>query len=75
MDVQRRDEQHIVIEMDIKTADKLYHAINERTIDMTNGAIELASLLQEACYEARDEFRQPPHAFDDKAPPHPTMED
>lgn len=75
MDVQRRDEQHIVIEMDIKTADRLYRAINERTIDMTNGAIELASLLQEACYEARDEFRQPPHAFDDKAPPHPTMED
>lgn len=75
MDVQRRDEQHVVIEMDIKTADKLYRAINERTIDMTNGAIELASLLQEACYEARDDFRQPPHAFDDKAPPHPTPED
>ncbi|MEJ2632972.1 MAG: hypothetical protein P8011_15370 [Acidihalobacter sp.] len=75
MKVHRRDDEHIVIEMDIKTADKLYHAINERTIDMTNGAIDLASLLQEACYEAHDDFRQPPHAFDDEAPPHPKPED
>jgi hypothetical protein len=75
MDVERRDDQHLAIELDIKTADALYRAINARTIDMTNGAIELASLLQEACYEARDDFRQPPHAFDEKAPPHPIAED
>lgn len=75
MEVKRRDEKQIVIEMDIKSADKLYHAINDHTIDITNSAIDLASLLEEACYTASDDFRQPPHAFDEKAPPHPTPED
>ncbi|APZ41762.1 hypothetical protein [Acidihalobacter ferrooxydans] len=75
MEVQRRDDQHIVIDIDIKTAEKLYGAINGRTVDMTNAAIDFASLMQEACYAARDDFHQPPHAFDAQAPHHPIAED
>ncbi|WP_455380016.1 hypothetical protein [Acidihalobacter prosperus] len=75
MKVTRTDDEHLTIEMDMPTAEKLYEAINKRTVDMTNGAIELASLLQEASYDAAHTFKQPPHAFDKDHPPHPTPED
>lgn len=75
MQVERHDDHHIVIDVDIQTAEKLYKAINAHTDDITSSAIDFASLLEEAYYEARDDFHQPPHAFDEKHPPHPKAED
>ncbi len=75
MQVERHDKDHIIIDVDIETAEKLYHAINERTDDITSSAIDFASLLEEACYEAKNDFHQPPHAFDENHPLHPKAED
>lgn len=74
MKVERVDDEHVRLEFDIKEAQKLAEAINGRHEDVTNGCRELSSLLQEAYYNSRNEFRQPPHAFDEKAPKAPSTE-
>ncbi|AOU97954.1 hypothetical protein BI364_08250 [Acidihalobacter yilgarnensis] len=75
MNVTRLDDGHFSIEIDIPSAEKLYQAINKHAVDLTNGALEFASLLQEAYYDASHTFRQPPHAFDEHHPRHPVSED
>ena len=75
MKVTRLEDGQIAIEMDISMGAKLYESVNKHAVDMTNGALELASLLQEAYYEASHTFRQPPHPFDAQSPRHPGSED
>lgn len=72
-----KDDNAVTLSMDVKTAEKLLGEIKEHTAELkaTNGMRALASVLQQAVYEARNEFRQPPHAFDDKAPKQPSIED
>jgi hypothetical protein len=72
-----RDDSAITLNVDVKTAKKLADEFKEHTgaLEATNGMRALASVLQQAVYEAKDHFRQPPHAFDDKAPRQPSIED
>lgn len=66
------DSGHVLLEFEITEANHLARAIRRQARHMSNGALELASLLKEAHYGAQNHFRQPPHAFDDKAPRAPS---
>lgn len=68
MKVTRTETGEVLLEFGIEEARKLAKAIRRHASDTTNGCLELASLLSEAQYNARNNFRQPPHAFDDRAP-------
>ncbi len=75
MKVERSESGHVMIEMSVDDGDKLARLIREHADEITNGCLELASLLSEAQYNAKNDFRQPPHAFDEKAPKVPSVED
>ncbi len=66
------DAEHLLLEFEIEEAHELAKAIRRHARHMSNGALELASLLREAHYSAQNHFRQPPHAFDDEAPRAPS---
>ena len=72
-----KDDSAVTLSLDLKTAEKLVDDLKEHTgaLQATNGMRDLASVLQQAVYESKDHFRQPPHAFDDKAPKQPSIED
>jgi hypothetical protein len=60
------------MEFTAEEARKLAKALRRDARGMTNGGLELASLLSEATYNARNAFRQPEHAFDEQAPRAPS---
>jgi hypothetical protein len=72
MQVQRSKTGHVMMEFSIDEARKLAKALRRNARDMSNGGLELASLLSEAGYNARNDFRQPAHAFDEQAPRAPS---
>lgn len=50
---------------DLAEAEALAEAIIHHNSDnMPSALLELASLLRQANYEAHDDFRQPPHAWE-----------
>lgn len=65
---------HALLEFEIGEAYDLAKDIRKHARHMSNGALELASLLSEAHYSAQNQFRQPPRAFDEKAPRAPSTE-
>ena len=71
------DKDSVTLTIDAKTADKLLGELKTHTgdLDATNGARALASVLQQAIYQINDDFRQPPHAFDEKTPKQPSIEE
>ena len=75
MKVERAEDGHVLIEIDVKDGRKLVNAIRAHADEITNGCLELASLLSEANYNAKNDFRQPPHAFDEHAPKAPSVDD
>lgn len=74
MEIKRRDKKYIEITIEMSKIEKLFRAINAKTDRITSGAMEFASLLEEAWYEAKNDFRQPAHAFDKNHPQHPKAE-
>lgn len=74
MNIERLDDQHFRLSIDLKQGHKLAKAINGQARSMRNAALALSSILGEAYAQANNEFRQPPHAFDEKAPRLPSME-
>ncbi len=75
MKVMRSESGDVVIEIGIEQGHKLARLIRAHAQDTTSACLELASLLSEAHYLARNRFKQPPHAFDEKAPRAPSTED
>lgn len=75
MKVENISKDLISIDLEITLAEKLYQSINNETRRVSSATIDFASLLEEAVYSSRDNFRQPPHAFDQKHPPHPISEE
>ncbi|MFN2349982.1 MAG: hypothetical protein ABR558_10500 [Thioalkalivibrio sp.] len=71
------DKDSVTLTIDAKTADKLLDELKAHTgdLDATNGARALASVLQQAIYQINDDFRQPPHAFDEQAAKQPPIEE
>jgi hypothetical protein len=65
---------HVMLEFSIEEAHKVAKAVRKHAREMTNGGLELASLLSEAHYNANNDFRQPAHAFDEQAPRPPSTE-
>lgn len=74
MEIERIDDNHIRLTIDVKQGQKLAKAINAKAREMRNGALALSSALGEAYAQANNEFRQPPHAFDERAPRQPSIE-
>jgi hypothetical protein len=74
MKLERIDDHHFRLSIDLKQGQKLAKAINGNARDMRNGALALSSILGEAYAQANNEFRQPPHAFDENAPRQPSIE-
>ncbi len=75
MKVDRTESGHVLMEFDVNEGEKLAHLIREHARHITNGCLELASLLSEASYNANNHFRQPEHAFDEQAPRPPSIEE
>ncbi|WP_018935734.1 hypothetical protein [Thioalkalivibrio sp. ALJ24] len=74
MDV-RNENGIVTITLDKKTASSIAENLTELDGEIRNGARALTSVLQQAVYELENEFRQPPHAFDEHAPRQPSIED
>ncbi|ADC72362.1 MULTISPECIES: hypothetical protein [unclassified Thioalkalivibrio] len=65
----------LTLKIDKKTAESIAENITELEGEISNGARALGSVLQQGVYELENEFRQPPHAFDEHAPKQPSIED
>ncbi len=74
MQIERIDDNHLRLSIDLKQGQKLAKAINGKAREMRNAALALSSALGEAYAESKNEFRQPPHAFDENAPKQPSIE-
>ncbi|TVP79822.1 hypothetical protein [Thioalkalivibrio sp.] len=74
MNIERIDDNHFRLSIDLKQGQKLAKAINGKAREMRNAALALSSALGEAYAEANNDFRQPPHAFDEHAPKQPSIE-
>ncbi len=75
MNIERIDDNHFRLSIDLKQGQKLSKAINGKAREMRNAALALSSVLGEAYAQANNDFRQPPHAFDERAPKQPSIED
>lgn len=74
MKVERTGPDQVRLSFDVEEGMRLARLINGRARDMTSACLELSSLLEEGWYSARNNFRQPPHAFDERAPRVPSTE-
>lgn len=74
MKVERQADGRILVEMEVGDGNKLADAVHAHQDDMRSPVLELSSLLREARYNARNEFRQPPDPWseDAAAPPSTT---
>lgn len=68
MNVERTANGQIVIEYSLDEAKPLVAAITEHAEDLPTAALDLASLLRQAQYEARNHFRQPPRPWETRPP-------
>lgn len=74
MKVSLADEEKFLLEFEIEEGNRLAEAILHHNEDMTTAALDLAALLHQAYYEAKDEFRQPPHPWDPGTPNPPSID-
>ncbi|MCA1789145.1 MAG: hypothetical protein LC667_04585 [Thioalkalivibrio sp.] len=74
MNIERIDDNHLRLSIDLKQGQKLAKAINGKAREMRNAALALSSVLGEAYAQSNNDFRQPPHAFDEHAPKQPSIE-
>ena len=77
MDVKRSSEGHgdFILTLDKDEVEDLADPVMGKAAKMSRSILDLGYLLREAKYAMRDNFRQPPHAFDDQAPRQPSVED
>jgi hypothetical protein len=68
MNVDRTDSDHVRLSFDVEEGMKLERLINARAGRLTGACLELSGLLDEGWYDMPNRLRQPPHAFDGKAP-------
>lgn len=74
MKVSIADGDKFLVEMKLDEANQLADAIIHHNEDMTTAALDLAGLAHQAAYEAKDEFRQPPHPWDPGMPHPPSID-
>jgi len=73
MNVQTDKDGRVLVEFELKPGNELAEAIVQNNEDnMPSALLELASLLHKANYQAHDEFRQPPNAWEPGLP-HPSL--
>lgn len=65
MKVQHREDGKLFLELTLDQGNELAEAIVQHNDDnLPSALLDLASLLHKAHYQAHDEFRQPPHAWE-----------
>ncbi|MFP4130735.1 hypothetical protein [Thiohalospira sp.] len=72
MKVERTEDGHILLEMEVGAGNKLADEIHAHAAEMRSPVLELSSLLREARYNAGNDFRQPPNAWGPDAAPPPS---
>ncbi|KPV40468.1 hypothetical protein AN478_06670 [Thiohalorhabdus denitrificans] len=77
MDVQHSSEGHgdYILTFDKNEVEDLADPVMGKAAKMSRSILDLGYLLREAKFGMRDNFRQPPHAFDEQAPKQPSVED
>ncbi|QKT04294.1 hypothetical protein HUS23_10970 [Ectothiorhodospiraceae bacterium 2226] len=63
MDVNEHRDGKLQLSFELDEARDLAKDVAENMEDMPGALLDLANLLQSAYYEAKDEFRQPPHPW------------
>jgi hypothetical protein len=76
MDVKRSQEGHgdYILTLDKDEIEDLADPVIGKAGQMSRTLLDMGYLLRQAQYAMRDNFRQPPHAFDDQAPKQPSVE-
>lgn len=76
MEVKRSEEGHgdFILTFDKDEIEDLADPIIGKAKNMSRTLLDLGYVLREAQFAMRDDFRQPPHAFDDQAPKQPSVE-
>ena len=76
MEVKRSEEGHgdFILTFDKDEIEDLADPIIGKAKNMSRTLLDMGYLLREAQYSMRDNFRQPPHAFDAEAPKQPSVE-
>jgi len=69
------EEGDTIVTIGKKEIDDLADPILNKANKLTRSILDLGYTLREAQYNMRDDFRQPPHAFDSDAPKQPSVED
>ncbi|MFA9460837.1 hypothetical protein [Thiohalorhabdus methylotrophus] len=77
MDVKRSNEGHgeYILTFDKDEIEDLADPVMGKAAQMSRSLLDLGYVLREAKYAMRDNFRQPPHAFNEQAPKQPSVED
>lgn len=73
MKVERQADGHILLEMEVADGNKLADAIHAHAEEMRSPVLELSSLLREARYNSRNDFRQPPNPWGAESAAAPAM--
>ena len=76
MEVKRSEEGHgdFILTFDKDEIEDLADPIIGKAGKMSRTLLDMGYLLRQAQYAGRDNFRQPPHAFDEQAPKQPSVE-
>jgi len=76
MEVKRSEEGHgdFILTFDKDEIEDLADPIIGKAAKMSRTLLDMGYLLRQAQYSMRDNFRQPPHAFDEQAPKQPSVE-
>lgn len=64
MNVTQQDNGDVLIEISLDEGNRLATSIMKHAEELPSPALDLASLVRQARYAARDSFHQPPHAWD-----------
>ncbi|MFB6260172.1 MAG: hypothetical protein ABEJ96_02880 [Thiohalorhabdaceae bacterium] len=76
MEVKRSEEGHgdYILTFTKDEIEDVADPIIGKASKMSRNLLDMGYLLREAQYSMRDNFRQPPHAFDADAPKQPSVE-
>jgi len=74
MELERTDQGDLVLTLEDNEAEELGDNIIENAHKLPRTVLDMGYLVRQGRYALRDNFRQPPHAFDSEAPKQPSVE-
>jgi hypothetical protein len=74
MHIERDSQGDLILTLEDKEAEELGDHIIDNARQLPRSVLDLGYLARQGRYALRDNFRQPPHAFDSEAPKQPSVE-